>query len=756
MASREASPDAPGGPEPAARPSSAFARDQLRQADDLRQLASRVVGSEAQLRDDVEAAFKILRGQMVRREVAAIPIARLRETTPDGRLRLGPLERAGFRTVLQVLDATPAQLQAVPGVGTGTAAQAIGAARQVAAAVEDGLKVRIDLDPANEASTTLLGRLRRLGDVERRVSALREPVRQLDAELTTLLAAAAHSRSRLRMLFAGRRGRADAVAALMRVRELLDWSQRRGLTTGLGRAEESILAAPADPAAVWRDFEQRAAEYYGWLGEIVDLGLDVQAAEGFLPADVVARVHEQQLDDRFRRVSLRGYQSFGARFALVQRRVIIGDEMGLGKTIEAIAAIAHLKALGRTHFLVVCPASVLINWMRELATHSRLRSYRLHGIERAANLKAWIRRGDVAVTTFDSLHALTVPPDVAVAMLVVDEAHYVKNPAARRSRAVYLWTERAERILFLTGTPMENRVEEFKNLVYYLQPQAAALLDGSRAVAGPDAFRRAVAPVYLRRNQEDVLSELPELVRTDEWVEFGRQDFVAYRDAVAAGNFMAMRRAAYASTDPSDSAKLQRLLELVVESAENGRKVVVFSYFRDVLATVHSAISRRVFQHVLGPVTGNVPPTQRQAAVDEFSRAEGNAVLICQIQAGGVGLNMQAASVVIICEPQIKPTTEDQAIARAHRMGQVRPVQVHRLLVADSVDQRMLEILAEKIRVFDQYARRSDVAEASPEAIDISEAELARRVVEMEQERLALQAIATQYEDPPTNGVADG
>jgi hypothetical protein len=128
--------------------------------------------------------------------------------------------------------------------------------------------------------------------------------------------------------------------------------------------------------------------------------------------------------------------------------------------------------------------------------------------------------------------------------------------------------------------------------------------------------------------------------------------------------------------------------------------------------------------------------------------------MVSQIQAGGVGLNMQAASVVIICEPQIKPTTEDQAIARAHRMGQVRSVQVHRLLVADSVDQRMLELLGAKARLFDDYARRSDVAEASPEAMDISEVEMARRVVEMEQERLALRAIASQDSgtlDPPSD-----
>jgi hypothetical protein len=111
-------------------------------------------------------------------------------------------------------------------------------------------------------------------------------------------------------------------------------------------------------------------------------------------------------------------------------------------------------------------------------------------------------------------------------------------------------------------------------------------------------------------------------------------------------------------------------------------------------------------------------------------------VLLAQVQAGGVGLNLQAASVVVLCEPQIKPTMEEQAIARAHRMGQIRRVQVHRLLAADSVDQRLLEILAGKSRSFDAYARRSDTAESAPEAVDVAEQSLARQIVAAEQQRL--------------------
>lgn len=475
----------------------------------------------------------------------------------------------------------------------------------------------------------------------------------------------------------------------------------------------------------------------------MDLGEDSEAASGFLPAEVVESVNAHPLDDRFRRVSLHGYQAFGARFALARRRVIIGDEMGLGKTIQAIAAIAHLRATGHERFLVACPASVLINWTREIAERSELTAYRLHGPERAAEQAMWERLGGVGVTTVDSLHSLTVPEDIAIGLLVVDEAHYVKNPQARRSQAVRRWTARVVRVLFLTGTPMENRVEEFKSLVDYLQPGLAPRIDGNHALAGADAFRRAVAPVYLRRNQEEVLAELPQLVHSDDWVEFGRHDFLAYRTAVEEGNFMAMRRAAYSPGTPDQSAKLRRLLEIVAESAANERKVVIFSYFRHVL----DIISRSV-DAAHGPITGSVSPSARQAIVDQFSAVEGHSALLSQIQAGGVGLNIQAANVVIICEPQVKPTLEEQAIARLHRMGQVRSVQAHRLLVTNSVDERMIELLAAKSRLFDDYARRSEVAENSPDAVDISEVDLARRIVATEQERMAREAMEKNIDNP--------
>ena len=177
---------------------------------------------------------------------------------------------------------------------------------------------------------------------------------------------------------------------------------------------------------------------------------------------------------------------------------------------------------------------------------------------------------------------------------------------------------------------------------------------------------------------------------------------------------------------------MQRLVEIVLEAEANGRRVVVFSHFLDVLSDIARHMPGRVF----GPLTGSVAASQRQVLVDDFSAAKKGAVLVAQIVAGGVGLNIQAASVVVICEPQFKPTTEWQAIARAHRMGQLESVQVHRLLSEEGVDQRLREILATKKALFESFARESDLAASAPEAYDVTEAELARDIIAAERERL--------------------
>jgi SNF2 family DNA or RNA helicase len=609
--------------------------------------------------------------------------------------------------------------------------------------MDDDVTVRLDPDERPAAETRLLAAAWRYDRAERSVAPWAEDFKELRAWVGPLLRPAARVSRRFRFLL-GREARDRGLAALQELDARL--ADERAVRLGDDIAASRRILAESTPGddELWRDYERRSVEVNMLLAAVARADADeareearADAARGYVPAELADRVRRHPLDTSLMKASLRGYQAFGAKFALSQRRAILGDEMGLGKTIEAIAALAHLRAGGATHFLTVCPASVLVNWMQEVAKHSELTTHRIHGPERDGALARWVDEGGLGVTTYETLRAMEPPDGLDLDMIVVDEAHFVKNPDTQRSQAVRRWMELADRALFLTGTPMENRVDEFRTLVDYLQPDVAAAIGDSDGLAGAKAFRRHVAPAYLRRNQDDVLSELPERLDQLDWVELTPADLDAYREAVASDNFMAMRRATFVGDGRRPSAKLERLAEILDEAADNGRKVVVFSYFRATLDVVCSMVGEAVH----GPLDGSTPAEDRQKMVDEFTAVDGHAVLVSQIQAGGVGLNMQAASVVVLTEPQWKPSAEEQAIARCHRMGQVRRVHVHRLLAEDSVDQRMLEMLAEKGALMDAYVRESDLKDASVDAVDASShgaPDDERRIVAGERARLGL------------------
>jgi superfamily II DNA or RNA helicase len=708
----------------------------------LREAIEAVLAAPEESREVARRAYAVVRDQLVADALEVMPVDRLRDLI-DGKVAFAPLIEAGIDTVGKVLAAGVGALRRIPRIRRRMAKRLMTAATQLRGSVEDGTRVRIEPDARTPEQTALVAALRRY---ERSRSALKGPdLSPLASEIGRRLDPAARGASRPRMLFtfSGRK-KQEARDALAELGTLVSSKPATTARKRLSRAEAELEKAGKEQRAtrLWNDFLARPVTYNGLLVEVAELDPTQETSQGFLPADIAERVRVLPLDQSLLKTSLRAYQAFGAKFALVQERVIIGDEMGLGKTMESLAAMCHLAAKGATHFLVVCPASVVINWTREVERHTLLEARRLHlpGAKRQAAEQEWVAKGGVAVTTFEALRAMQEDLDVPIAMMVVDEAHYAKNPNALRTQAVSEWAGRSRRALFLTGTPMENKVEEFRVLVGHLRPEVAENLDIADEALDGTRFRERVAPVYLRRNQEDVLSELPDRLETQEWVALEGAAMPAYRKAVMAGNFMAMRRAAFGPRTVQESPKLRRLVEIVDEAADGGRKVIVFSYFRDVLETVAEVLAGPDGVPgvvIVGPLTGDVAPTERQAMVDELTNAAGPAVLVSQIQAGGVGLNIQAASVIIIAEPQLTPSIEEQAIARAHRMGQVRPVDVHRLLCEDSVDQRILELLAAKRQAFDEYARRSDMANATPDAVETSsETELQHTIVAAERNRL--------------------
>jgi SNF2 family DNA or RNA helicase len=691
-----------------------YARRHVLHARNIVQQFKRLQAAPGQLQAAARDQVAVLVREQIMTRLTEIPAAELRKVAGKG-LRLGQLEQAGFDTVAKIRAVSHHQLLSIPRVGAQTVEDVKAAADLVAEKAAADTRFRFDPDRKDARQTRLLATLAAERVASAAADALWEPVKRFQERTEPHIAGAERAASKWSMFWSGRRRKSEAMAELDALEAAVTGFETGSLVRSLAEALERSNPDSHAAEELWRDYELQAATFNTALARITGTdAADADLIEDFVSPELRQKIEALPFDASLMKSDLRFYQLFGAKYTIHQERAIIGDEMGLGKTIQALAVCAHLATKGQRRFLVVCPASVVPNWANEIRKHTGLQSFSLHGAGRDNETRKWLRRGGIAVTTFNTIDRLTVLKqhrDIELALLVVDEAHYIKNPVAQRTKAVVEAIGQSQRTLFLTGTPMENRVEEFQSLISYLRPALANRIDAGEAIVGATTFRRLVSPVYLRRNQEDVLTELPDKIEVEEWVQFTASDESAYREQVAARNLMGMRRSASAMPG---SAKLERLQELVEEAGAEGQKVIVFSYFLDVL----NAVEQRLGSKAIGPISGKVAAAKRQEFVDEFTRTNGPAALLAQIEAGGVGLNIQAASVVIIAEPQWKPSIEQQAIARAHRMGQVRKVQVHRLLAKDGVDERIREIQEEKELLFDHYARQSDAKESDSMATD--------------------------------------
>ena len=641
-------------------------------------------------------------------------------------LRVASLRAAGIENMEQLCALSADQINAVKGIGDEAAWLIYTIAGRIRQEVSTGLKVKVSLDDRSEAATALLHTVRSAMDSGAAIRRAQSLYGDYHEKIKAAYADAKPAAGTFRWLFSSEEKKKRATDAALYLYGLLtgEYGDSAREIVQIYDARKSF-----DDDALWDDFARSSAAYYAQLDQLDrEISTRIDNSYSGLPAELVREVEMQPLYLDDLRATLRSYQDFGVRYILRQGNVLLGDEMGLGKTVQAIAAMVTLKALGATHFMVVCPASVLVNWTREIAQFSSLRVTTIRGGDVAA-VRAWEDGGGVAVTTYESISRFALPQDFQFAMLVADEAHYVKNPMARRTQALMILRRKAQRTLFMTGTPLENRVDEMCFLIGCLRADIAGQIREMKYISSAPQFREKLAPVYLRRTREDVLSELPDLIEKEQWCEMGTEEWKHYMLSVAAENFMAMRQVSWDVPDLAKSSKAKRLLELCDEAAEDGRKVIVFSYFRETIRKVQELLGRRALE----PITGSVSPARRQEIVDAFGAADDGTALICQVQAGGTGLNIQAASVIIFCEPQIKPSIENQAISRAYRMGQVRSVMVHRLLCDNTVDERIMELLREKQDVFDFFAEES----AAGSEYMKTEKSFTAAIIEMEKERLA-------------------
>jgi SNF2 family DNA or RNA helicase len=415
-------------------------------------------------------------------------------------------------------------------------------------------------------------------------------------------------------------------------------------------------------------------------------------------------------------MELRPYQRAGVAFLAANDTALLADEMGLGKTIQAISAIAALANAGEiSRVLIVTPASLQTNWKAECERwapdvplmqvngdqEDRLASYNLPVL--------------IQLATYDQVRMDSVKMSAALHfdLVILDEAQRIKNADSLTALSCRLLGRKKS--WALTGTPLENRVSDIVGVFRFLNP------DLLRSQGAYPHLSETIKPYVLRRRLLDVIPDLPDLIDQTVPLELARAQRLAYQEvefgagelavdttaspAVLLALITRLKQICNYDEISGESVKLEALQTILEECTGRGKKVLLFSQYVETLEWLSPRITTSV-----GIYHGGLSAAEKDATIEHFKAAEGSAVLLMSLKAGGVGLNLQEASVVILFDRWWNPAAESQAVARAHRMGQKEPVLVYRFLVRDSIEERIQNLLDDKTLLFDEHVNSLAVA----------------------------------------------
>lgn len=476
---------------------------------------------------------------------------------------------------------------------------------------------------------------------------------------------------------------------------------------------------------------------YGDALEWVDR--EIAAAEGMaFEANELRLLEQGKLAlDGLLKVPLYPFQMRGVLFAASRGRTIIADDMGLGKTIQAIGAAELLaRHQGISRALIICPASVKHQWLTEIERFSDRSAVVIDGSPARRrslyNSRAFFKVVNYELVRRDLDDVAGVLPD----LIVLDEAQRIRNWETTTARTIKLL--RSRYALVLTGTPLENKLEELYSVVQFVDGRrlgpAFRFLSEHRQVneqgkligyRNLDQVREKLAPILLRRRRDQVLKDLPP--RTDKIFrvpmtpeqssyygdqqmvvaalmrKFERQGWLSPLDQQRMLCAIQNMRMICDSTwlfdkETSSSPKMEELKEILHELViEEQRKVVVFSEWEKMTAVVADLLNKMKIGYV--SLHGAIPTRRRGQLIAKF-RDQPDVKVFLSTDAGGVGINLQAASAVINIEPPWNPARLEQRIARVHRMGQLKPVLAVHLLTENSIEERVWETIRLKKALF--------------------------------------------------------
>lgn len=517
--------------------------------------------------------------------------------------------------------------------------------------------------------------------------------------------------------------------------------------------DEYVWLDPAEIEAIEKRLKQKRKPGYlerlrgALTGEIEGAGVQV-SGDIMEKLREISREKEIPVPDDIR-AELRPYQKRGYSWLMKNFRLglgsLIADDMGLGKTLQVITALDELKREGELKtgkVIAVVPATLLTNWVREIRKFApNLTAEIYHGSDR--RLGDPDKRPDVLLTTYGTLRRDSEQlSKLSWRVMVLDEVQAVKNTGTGAYAAASSFP--ADRVIAMTGTPVENRLMEYWSIFSIVQPgllgtasdfreNFSVPIENEHDPRAAEAFRKLVAPFMLRRMKTDkaIISDLPDCIVQDVMTTLLPEQAYLYQEALTR-NLDAISRAEANSRDkqvkrralvlklitelkqicnsPSqynkqwsetpDSAKAETLFELLDECRENGRKVLVFTQYREMGELLQGWIAKKTgrkpeFLH------GGVSVARRAVMVDDFQNNPDSHILLVSLKAGGTGLNLTAASVVIHYDLWWNPAVESQASDRAWRIGQQRDVLVYRFVTEGTFEERINEMLTEKRRITD-------------------------------------------------------
>ncbi len=434
--------------------------------------------------------------------------------------------------------------------------------------------------------------------------------------------------------------------------------------------------------------------------------------------------------------TLRSYQLEGVKWLERLRKMylngILADDMGLGKTLQAIVTISQNKSASSGPALIVCPTSLLYNWKEEFSKfNGHLRTAVLDGVPSSRKkMVEGIQKYDVVITSYTLLQKdIEIYREVPFSYVILDEAQHIKNRGTRNAKSVKM--VQADHRLILSGTPIENSLEELWSLFDFLMPgflstyerfvEKYVRISGAEQVKNLEFLKKKVAPFILRRMKSDVLDDLPpisEIVYHCQLTEVQQQLYKSYAESARDELVRLVQRDGFdrvqihvlatltrlkqicchpaifakEKAEPGDSAKYDMLLDLLQTLVEGKHKTVIFSQYTRMLQIMKVDLELRGirFSYLDGS------SKDRLQIVKQFNEDEKISVFLVSLKAGGTGLNLVGADTVIHYDMWWNPAVESQATDRVHRMGQKQSVSSYKLITLGTIEEKIAEMQKRK------------------------------------------------------------